>query len=183
MRSAGSRLRRVRAWPSRVAAATAAILLAGCGPGGGAAPTPADPATAADGTAHSAGAPAPARAADSTATPAAHDHHDKARIGTVKIGDLEVELSQGPGAIQPGAQCHLIVKLPDDDGGATSVRAWIGVEDRSRSIVGIGVYATMHEEYRVHTVAPIPLPEESRWWIEVERPDGSIMMGSAPALR
>jgi hypothetical protein len=56
------------------------------------------------------------------------------------------------------------------------VRAWIGTEDRLSSYVGLGTYAPDHD---VHATAPDPLPGGVRWWIELEKPDGSKLVGSA----
>jgi hypothetical protein len=108
------------------------------------------------------------------------DHaHDEEPLGTVSIGDLAVELAQGHGAVLAGAEGHLVVKLPYSDDGATIVRAWIGGEDRTLSYVGLGEYASSHDDYDVHATAPDPLPATSRWWIEIEKPDGSKLVGSA----
>ena len=105
--------------------------------------------------------------------------HDEESLGTVQIGDLTVELAQGHGAISAGHEGHLVVKLPYSDDGATVVRAWIGTEDRLSSRVGLGTYAPDHDDYDVHATAPDPLPANPRWWIELERPDGSRLVGSA----
>jgi hypothetical protein len=84
--------------------------------------------------------------------------------------------------VAAGSEGHLVVKLPYSDGGATTVRAWIGGEDRTLSIVGKGQYAPSHDDYDVHAVAPDPLPAGARWWIELERPDGQRLLGSAEPL-
>jgi hypothetical protein len=107
------------------------------------------------------------------------DHHDEESLGTVRIGDLTVELAQGHGAVTAGHEGHLVVKLPYSDDGATDVRAWIGTEDRLSSYVGLGTYAPDHDDYDVHATAPDPLPASPRWWIELEKPDGSKLVGSA----
>jgi len=107
------------------------------------------------------------------------DHHDEEPLGTTQIGDLTVELAQGHGAVAAGHEGHLVVKLPYSDDGATVVRAWIGTEDRLSSYVGLGTYAPDHDDYDVHATAPDPLPANPRWWIELEKPDGSKLVGSA----
>lgn len=108
------------------------------------------------------------------------DHeHAETSLGTVRIGELDVELAQGHGAIEAGKEGHLVVKLPYTDGGATIVRAWIGTQDRTLSFVGKGEYAASHDDYDVHATAPDPLPEDARWWIEIDRPDGTKLTGSA----
>lgn len=112
----------------------------------------------------------------------AHDH-DEQSLGTFTIGEMEVELAQGHGAVEPGKESHLVVKLPYSDNGATVVRAWIGTEDRTRSFVGKGEYAPAHDDYDIHATAPDPLPENAKWWIEIEKPDGTTAVGSAPLLR
>ncbi len=109
-----------------------------------------------------------------------HDHdHEVEPLGTVAIGDLEVELAQGHGPIAAGEESHLVVKLPYSDDGETTVRAWLGVEDRTLSHVGRGEYAASHGDYDIHAIAPDPLPEGVMWWVEIEKPDGTTSVGSA----
>ena len=111
------------------------------------------------------------------------DHeHAEDPLGTAKIGELEVELAQGHGGVVAGKEGHLVVKLPYSDDGSTIVRAWIGTEDRTRSYVGKGEYARSHDDYDVHATAPDPLPEGVLWWIEIEQPDGTRLVGSARPL-
>lgn len=98
------------------------------------------------------------------------------------VGELEVELAQGHGAVDAGKECHLVVKLPYSDEGETVVRVWIGTEDRTASRVGKAEYAASHDDYDVHVLAPEPLPEGVQWWIEVQKPDGSTQVGSAAPL-
>lgn len=108
-----------------------------------------------------------------------HDHaHEEVSLGTAKIGDMEVEFAQGHGNVAAGMEGHLVVKLPYNDKGATVVRAWIGTEDRLRSVVGKGEYAPSHDDYDIHAVAPDPMPEDAMWWVEVEKPDGTKLVGS-----
>lgn len=113
-----------------------------------------------------------------------HDHdHDEHPLGTVTILDMEIEGAQSHGAVEPGKLCHLVIKLPYNDGGEMIVRAWIGTEDRDLFYVGRGDYAASHDDYDIHVEAPDPLPEDARWWIEIERPDGTRGTGSLPILR
>ncbi|MHC4377457.1 MAG: hypothetical protein ACYS26_12725 [Planctomycetota bacterium] len=107
-----------------------------------------------------------------------HDH-DEVSLGSVEIGDWTVELAQGHGALAAGKESHLAVKLPYSDSGATAVRAWIGTEDRMLSLVGKAEYVAAQDDYDLHAIAPDPLPEDVRWWIEIEQPDGSRVLGSA----
>jgi hypothetical protein len=110
-----------------------------------------------------------------------HDH-DEVELGTFTFGDLQVRLAQSHGLVEPGKEGHLVVKLPFNDGGATIVRAWLGTEDRTLSYVGRGEYAASHDDYDIHVMAPDPLPENTMWWIEIERPDGTKVLGSARPL-
>lgn len=111
-----------------------------------------------------------------------HDHGEEVSLGAVMIGDMEVELAQSHGKVEAGKEGHLVVKLPYNDGGETVVRAWIGTDDRTMSLVGKGEYAPSHDDYDVHAVAPDPLPENVMWWIEIEKPDGTKVVGSAEPL-
>ena len=135
---------------------------------------------------HSHGADHGPHAHDSLVGPAhghAHDHaHDEVELGAVEIGDFTVKLAQGHGPIMPGQESHLVVKLPYADGGSTIVRAWIGTSDRTLSYVGKGIYAASHDDYDIHAMAPDPLPEDVKWWIEIERPDGERVVGAAEAI-
>ena len=62
------------------------------------------------------------------------------------------------------------------------MRAWIGTEDRLKSVVGKGTYAPSHDDYDIHAVAPDPLPENVMWWVEIQKPDGEKVVGSVKAL-
>jgi len=112
-----------------------------------------------------------------------HDHdHEEVALGTSMIGDMEVELAQGHGAVEPGKESHLVVKLPYSDDGETVIRAWIGTEDRTLSFVGKGEYAPSHDDYDIHATAPDPLPENAKWWIEIQKPDGTTVVGSVEPI-
>lgn len=131
--------------------------------------------THADGTVHKDGEPEEPKPSSQDD----HDHGKETELPAAVIGEMKVELAQAHGAIQAGKEGHLVVKLPYSDKGQTIVRAWIGTEDRTLSMVGKGEYAPSHDDYDIHTMAPDPLPEATMWWIEVEKPDGSKVVGSA----
>lgn len=133
--------------------------------------------THADGTVHKDGDDA--QPAD---TGHGDDHGIETPLPTATIGDDQVELTQAKGAIQPGKEGILLVKLPYKDNGETIVRAWIGTEDRTRSMVGKGVYAPSHGDYDIHTMAPESLPENVMWWVEIEKPNGTKAVGSTTPL-
>ncbi len=113
-----------------------------------------------------------------------HDHaDDEVALGKFKASELEIEAAQGHGMIEAGKEGHLIIKLPYKDDGATVVRAWIGTEDRTLSAVGKGEYAPSHDDYDIHAMAPAPLSTDTKWWIEIEKPDGTKVLGSiAPKM-
>ncbi len=108
--------------------------------------------------------------------------HNEVPLGTVAIGDMQIELAQGHGKVEAGKEGHLVIKLPHNDKGATTVRAWIGTEDRLKSLVAKAEYAPSHDDYDVHVGAPDPLPEGVMWWIEIQKPDGKKVVGSAKPL-
>jgi hypothetical protein len=110
-----------------------------------------------------------------------HDHGDEVSLGTVRIGDFDVEAWQGHGELAAGKELHLVVKLSPDDRGRSVVRTWIGTEDPLASIVGRADYAAADGEHEVHVTAPDPLPIDARWWIEIETPDGERLVGSIAA--
>lgn len=110
-----------------------------------------------------------------------HDHeHDEVALGTHDIDGIKVEASQGHGHVEPGKEGHLVIKLPYNDNGETTVRTWIGTKDRTLSSVGKGEYAPSHDDYDIHAVAPDPLPGGAKWWVEIEKPDGTKAVGSIP---
>jgi hypothetical protein len=112
-----------------------------------------------------------------------HDHGEEIALGTFMAGELEIEAAQGHGMVEAGKEGHLIIKLPYKDDGASVVRAWIGTEDRTLSAVGKGEYAPSHDDYDIHAMAPSPLPADVKWWVEVEKPDGTKLVGSiAPKM-
>ena len=112
-----------------------------------------------------------------------HDHGAEVSLGKFKANELEIEAAQGHGMVEAGKEGHLIIKLPFKDNGATVVRAWIGTEDRTLSAVGKGEYAPSHDDYDIHATAPSPLAADTKWWIEVEKPDGTKVIGSiAPKM-
>jgi len=114
--------------------------------------------------------------------PGGHSHHS-VRLGEFSIGGIAIQAAQGHGTVEAGKQGHLVVKLPYKDDGSTVLRAWIGTEDRTRSSVGKGAYARSHDDYDIHAVAPDPLPEGTKWWVEIEKPDGTKIVGSVPLLK
>ncbi|MEM1210234.1 MAG: hypothetical protein AAGI54_13300 [Planctomycetota bacterium] len=111
-----------------------------------------------------------------------HDHGEEVPLPAATLGDMTVELAQGHGPLKAGAEGHLVVKLPYSDDGATVVRAWISGIDHTLSSVGQGVYAPSHDDYDVTAMAPDPLPEDAMWWIEIEKPDGTKMLGSTKPI-
>lgn len=111
-----------------------------------------------------------------------HGHgHDETSLGSFKIGETEVKASQGHGVVKAGKEGHLVIMLPYKDKGATVLRAWIGTEDRTMSAVGKGEYDAGHNSYNIHAIAPTPLPKGAKWWVEIEKPDGTKATGSVAA--
>ena len=58
----------------------------------------------------------------------------------------------------------------------------VGTSDRTMSMVGLGEYAPSHDDYDIHAMAPSPLPADAMWWIEIEKPDGTKVTGSAKPI-
>jgi hypothetical protein len=108
--------------------------------------------------------------------------HGEAPLAPATIGGMAIQLTQGHGGVGAGKESHLIVRLPYSDNGATIVRAWIGTNDRTLSYIGKGEYAPSHGGYDIHAAAPDPMPENAMWWIEIERPDGTKVVGSAEPI-
>ncbi len=113
-----------------------------------------------------------------------HDHdHEEVSLGTFNAGEHVIEAAQSHGMVEAGKEGHLIIKLPYNDNGATIVRAWIGTEDRTMSAVGKGKHTPSHDDYDIHAIAPSPLPDDAKWWVELEKPDGTKVVGSvAPKI-
>jgi ABC-type Zn2+ transport system substrate-binding protein/surface adhesin len=158
--------------------AACGLALSGCGESG----SDDDHGHAEDTHTHADGSTHGEHADDETMDVDDHEH-DEVALNPAIIGDMTVELAQNHGAIKGGQESHLVVKLPYNDNGSTVVRAWIGTDDRTLSYVGKGEYAASHDDYDIHTMAPDPLPENSMWWIEVEKPDGTKVIGSTEPIR
>ena len=105
------------------------------------------------------------------------DGHESIELDTITIDGLSVQLTQNHGPVDAGEEEHLIVKVDDAD--VLAVRVWIGTEDRTLSYVGKGEYDTATGAYDVHTMAPDPLPTNAMWWIEIEKAEGTKVIGSA----
>ena len=115
---------------------------------------------------------------------AEHEHeHEEIALGTFDVGGISVEALQGHGNVEAGKEGHLVIKLSYKDDGATTVRAWIGSDDRTLSSTGKGEYAPSHDDYDIHAVAPDPLAAGAKWWLEIEKPDGTKTVGSIPLLK
>jgi len=105
-------------------------------------------------------------------------HHDMIALGTIEASGMNIRAAQGHGAVEAGKEGHLVIKLPYTDNGATVVRAWIGTKDRTMSAVGKGDYSSSNDVYDIHAVAPSPLPNNVEWWVAIEKPDGTEVIGS-----
>ncbi len=108
------------------------------------------------------------------------DGHESIELDPITIDGMNVQLTQNHGPVNAGEEEHLIVKFDDAD--ILAVRVWIGTEDRTLSFVGKGEYDTATGAYDVHTMAPDPLPENTMWWIEIEKSDGTKVLGSANTI-
>ena len=118
--------------------------------------------------------------AEETMGESARDPHTgEVELASMTVGGMSVELAQEHGTLEPGKELHLIIKLPYSDNGTTVIRAWLGTEDRFSSLVAKAEYASSRNEYDVHAVAPNPLPSNTMWWLEIEKPDGEKLIGSA----
>lgn len=113
------------------------------------------------------------------ADPHEEGHGDMFALGPVELGGLTVRALQGHGEAAAGKELHLVVELPEEAAGST-VRAWIGTDDRLASMVALAEYSESGGGHELHAVAPDPLPENAAWWIEVERSDGTTHVGSVP---
>jgi len=109
------------------------------------------------------------------------DHSDAVELGAVTIDGVEVRASQAHGELAAGKELFLMLVLSDNEGGATAVRAWIGTENRLASEVAKAEFHADHGDYELHAMAPDPLPENAKWWIELERADGTKAVGSIDA--
>lgn len=105
------------------------------------------------------------------------DGHESIVLDPITIEGMSIQLTQNHGPVNAGEEEHLIIKVDDAD--ILAVRVWIGTEDRTLSFVGKGEYAVINDAFEAHTMAPDPLPENAMWWIEIEKADGSKVIGSA----
>lgn len=116
------------------------------------------------------------------AQPAKTHSHGERPMGSIQMENLTVGLMQGHGGLKAGATSHLQVKLPYTDGGATTVHAWLGGPQRPRASAGKGEFDAGRGVYDVHANAPAVITADTKWWIEVQRPDGTKVTGSATPL-
>jgi hypothetical protein len=105
------------------------------------------------------------------AGPAEEDHHHEAgpSLGTLKIGDYEIEALQ-QGKIDAGKECVFEIKIIKGAPEPKAIRAWIGVETGRGSMK-----AKSHkhgDEISIHCEVPDPVPEGSKLWIELETDAG-----------
>jgi len=110
---------------------------------------------------------------------ATDDMHESIPLGSIMIDNITVELTQNYGKVDPGEEEHLVVKIPQGDPETLTVRAWIGTEDKTRSYVGKGEYSAVQGVFDIHIIAPESFDPDAKWWIEIEKPDGSVHTGSA----
>lgn len=106
------------------------------------------------------------------------DGHELEPLGAVAVGEMQIQAFQGDGAATPGKELRLVVRLPEDDSGTSTVRGWIGTNDRYASLVALARYSAEAGGYELRTIAPDPLPDSASWWIEVELADGTAHVGS-----
>lgn len=110
------------------------------------------------------------------------DVHEEIQLEPVSIGSMRINLTQNHGPVNAGKEEHLILKFLEGGDEINAVRAWIGTEDRTLSYVGKGEYNIINDAYDIHATAPDPLPESVMWWIEIEKLDGTKMVGSAKPI-
>ncbi|HEX6812157.1 MAG TPA: hypothetical protein VF384_11080 [Planctomycetota bacterium] len=98
-----------------------------------------------------------------TAQPGGHDAMVK--LGTVKLGELDVQVSQ-EGKLEAGKDLGFDLTFAKGTALPT-VRAWVGIES------GVGSAKALFEKDRAdtlhqHVEVPKPLPEGSKLWLELD---------------
>lgn len=93
-----------------------------------------------------------------------HSDSKPVSLGTVKIGDYEVEAFQ-EGKVTAGKEGTFQLKLKGQ-GEPDAIRVWIGIESGRGSSKG---KAHKHgDTIEVHCDVPDPIPEGAKLWIELE---------------
>ncbi len=143
--------------------------------------------TAPPAPAHNHDAPAPTSTAP-TAPPAAGHHRDPIALGQATVGDLTVRASRDAGEIKPAGDAPIDVWLTTADGQpatVSAVRLWIGTEDAKGSVKARADIEdpAQPNHWHTHAEVPDPLPEGSRLWVEIERPDGAKTAASFDLAR
>lgn len=93
-----------------------------------------------------------------------HSDAKSVSLGTVKIGDYEVEAFQ-EGKVTAGKEGTFQLKLKGQ-GEPDAIRVWIGIESGRGSSKG---KAHKHgDTIEVHCDVPDPIPENAKLWIELE---------------
>ncbi len=85
-------------------------------------------------------------------------------LGTVKIGDYEVEAFQ-QGKVTAGKEATFQLKLKGP-GEPDAIRVWVGIESGRGSAKG---KAHKHgDTIEVHCDTPDPIPQDAQLWIELD---------------
>jgi hypothetical protein len=149
-----------------------ALLSAGCGDEStsptGASPTPSpaeDSHAHADGSAHAPHSDAPAP------TPA---EHGRIPIGEATQAGLKLIATQDA-PVKPGGEAAFDVVITG--GRPKAVRFWVGTEDGKGSVKAKAEEETP-DNWHTHAEVPDPLPQRSKFWVEIEPPTGATFKAS-----
>lgn len=111
-----------------------------------------------------------------------HSHSDgpPVALGQSTAGAYTIRASRDAGPVTPGGEAAIDVWVTGAKPAA--VRFWIGTEDARGSIKARAEIETPSDPDRWHTHAeiPVPLPPDSRLWVEIESESGERVTASFP---
>ncbi|MEK6798525.1 MAG: hypothetical protein AABZ12_06145 [Planctomycetota bacterium] len=98
-------------------------------------------------------------------------------LGTAKIGEFTARASRDKVEFKPGGDAPIDVWIDGGVGkGVTAVRFWIGTQDAKGSIKAKA--GIEDGKWHTHVEIPLPMPEGSKLWVEIEEPSAKKVLGS-----
>lgn len=106
-------------------------------------------------------------------------HHSgpKHELGSEEVGDATVTVNQ-VGEVEAGGPATFEIFIDGQDAEPAAVRAWVGNE---QAIGSVKVRAVERPEfYDADLEVPAEMPEDSRFWVDIETEDGERHAVSFP---
>jgi hypothetical protein len=96
------------------------------------------------------------------------DHGESHALGTKEAAGMKITAAR-LGELSEGV---LSLTIEGADPATLTVRAWLGVEDASGSVVAQADYEADHKEFHAHlSEVPEKLADDAKWWVEIQKGD------------